>query len=310
MRTQLIRGVEFCLCRNTLREPAPAPPWADPAGVCPLCSQRINLNTGLGWAAFAPRPAPLFVDRHGGFHALFTAQPRSIRYLSGCTNPLTAAAAHDQPRLGLLAQPGNSVHLQAAHYQRWAIDNGVFGKARRGHTWGEADTDHYLRYLTRVTNRVDCSGVLFATAPDVLTFRDGEPFGDAWLTWFQSAPVFSRIRDLGLPAALVAQDGIADADPTSDAHWDMFDAVFLGGSDAFKTGEEAAAFVREAKRRGKWVHMGRVNGIGRLQRAQQMGCDSADGTFIGFGPDVNLPKLLDWLARTELVEPTERRSAA
>jgi hypothetical protein len=30
-----------------------------------------------------------------------------------------------------------------------------------------------------------------------------------------------------------------------------------------------------------------------------MGCDSADGTFLTFGPDVNLPRLLAWLERAD-----------
>jgi hypothetical protein len=29
--------------------------------------------------------------------------------------------------------------------------------------------------------------------------------------------------------------------------------------------------------------------------AKRMGCDSADGTFLTYGPDVNLPRLLSWL---------------
>jgi hypothetical protein len=42
--------------------------------------------------------------------------------------------------------------------------------------------------------------------------------------------------------------------------------------------------------------MGRVNSRRRLRIAAQMGCHSADGTFLAFGPDRNLPHLLGWLA--------------
>ena len=54
------------------------------------------------------------------------------------------------------------------------------------------------------------------------------------------------------------------------------------------------AKTAEAKRRGKQVHMGRVNSARRYRYAEAIGCDSADGTYIAFGPDVNLPKVLAW----------------
>jgi hypothetical protein len=41
--------------------------------------------------------------------------------------------------------------------------------------------------------------------------------------------------------------------------------------------------------------MGRVNSLTRLRYAEAIGCDSADGTYIVFGPDVNFPKVLGWL---------------
>jgi hypothetical protein len=41
--------------------------------------------------------------------------------------------------------------------------------------------------------------------------------------------------------------------------------------------------------------MGRVNSFRRLRYAQAIGCDSADGTYIAFGPNQNLPNVLAWL---------------
>lgn len=41
--------------------------------------------------------------------------------------------------------------------------------------------------------------------------------------------------------------------------------------------------------------MGRVNSGKRLKLADNWGCDTADGTFLAFGPDKNLPRLLAWL---------------
>jgi hypothetical protein len=77
--------------------------------------------------------------------------------------------------------------------------------------------------------------------------------------------------------------------------WPWFDVLFLGGSTAWKLGPAARRLTAEAKARGKRVHMGRVNSLRRLRYADATGCDSADGTFLAFGPDVNLPALLGWL---------------
>ncbi len=46
---------------------------------------------------------------------------------------------------------------------------------------------------------------------------------------------------------------------------DKLNALFLGGTDAFKLGEAAHALVVQALELGKHVHMGRVNGGRRLQ---------------------------------------------
>jgi len=120
-------------------------------------------------------------------------------------------------------------------------------------------------------------------APDVV--------GDAEATLKRSMPWLAYIRELGFPAALVAQDGLE----AMEVPWDDFDVLFIGGSTDWKLSDHAHALTLEAKRRGKWVHMGRVNSQVRLRRAALTGCDSADGTFIAFGPDVNLPRVLGWL---------------
>lgn len=223
-------------------------------------------------------------------------------YLSGVGNRDVEAAARHQPRLGMLAQPGNKLHATAGAYSRWGIDNGAFGvayAASKGERapWGNEDTERYLAYLERVTREVDCSRALFATAPDVLTFVGKWPVGDAAATWERSRLIFPRIRALGLPAALVAQDGMTETHPKwSD--WDEFDVLFLGGSDRFKLGWEGRTATLMAKRRGKLVHMGRVNSETRFRYAQEIGCDTADGTYIRFCPRKNLPDVLGWLDAT------------
>lgn len=121
-------------------------------------------------------------------------------------------------------------------------------------------------------------------APDVV--------GNAWLTHIESLPWLPRIRELGYPAAYVAQDGI-EKHPMMP--WPDFDVLFIGGTTDFKLGPIARELARQAKDEGKHVHMGRVNSLKRLRYANSIGCDSVDGTYLAFGPDYNLKVLLRWM---------------
>lgn len=155
----------------------------------------------------------------------------------------------------------------------WCADNGCFGSSYVG-------DDRWFEWLER--HAADADTCAFATAPDVV--------GDAAATLIRSAPFLPRIRALGYPAALVAQDGLESL----AVPWDTFDVLFIGGSTEWKLGPHAASLTAEAKRRGKWVHMGRVNSERRFKYARAIGCDSVDGTFLIYGPDANIGRLLAW----------------
>ncbi len=120
------------------------------------------------------------------------------------------------------------------------------------------------------------SGCLFAVAPDV--------YPDAPATLVRSRPYLGIIREMGFPAAFVGQNGAEDL----DLPWDEFDCLFIGGERTpnplfeWKVSRSAERLVRVARDRGKWVHMGRVNSLGRMKRAREMGCHSADGTFLKY----------------------------
>lgn len=160
----------------------------------------------------------------------------------------------------------------------WCADNGCFGKGYPG-------DEQWLAWLTKNAHAAaDC---LFATAPDVV--------GDARATLARSVPWLSKIRELGYPAALVAQDGLENL----DVPWDEFDVLFIGGSTEWKLGDAARDLVKEAKARGKRVHMGRVNSLRRYRYAEAIGCDTVDGTFLTFGPDKNLGRLRGWINNLE-----------
>lgn len=154
----------------------------------------------------------------------------------------------------------------------WCADNGCFSDK-----WDEAK---WWRFLTDNAHRSDTC--MFAVAPDIV--------GDAWRSHMKSQPWLAKIKALGYPVAYVIQDG-AHLHPIP---WIEFDVCFIGGSTKYKLGPHVREIVAEAKRRGKWVHMGRVNSERRWKYADAIGCDSVDGTFLTFGPDVNLPKVLAW----------------
>jgi hypothetical protein len=95
------------------------------------------------------------------------------------------------------------------------------------------------------------------------------------------------------PVAFVAQDGCT---PDS-APWDLMDCLFIGGSTEWKMSPRAFAVADEARQRGKWVHVGRVNSWSRFESWSDR-ADSCDGTFLAFGPAVNAPRVASWMDRT------------
>ncbi len=196
-----------------------------------------------------------------------------ITYLSGAMTPdVVSSHRHD---LGIMIQPrmGNAV---GALDGRWfAVDNDCFAQGDR------FEPEVWLRFLDKL--RQYRTTALFATAPDVV--------GDADATLLRSVPWFKSIKDRQYPVAFVTQDGCN----TSLIPWQDIDWLFVGGSTAWKLSDESWGLVREAKDKGKRVHVGRVNSLKRLRLCADHGADSADGTFLKYGPKVNWPRLVNWL---------------
>jgi len=180
-------------------------------------------------------------------------------------------------RIGCIVTPKQGNRLPQG--TRWSADNGCFGAGYPGDA-------AWLAWLGTYTpeERARCH---FAVAPDVV--------GDAKATLDRSMPWLPKIRALGYPAAFVAQDGLEHL----NIPWDAFDVLFIGGTTAWKLGPAARQLVAQAKALGKWVHAGRVNSQRRYVYMAAIGCDSADGTYIAFGPDRNLPQVLAWLRTTD-----------
>jgi hypothetical protein len=167
----------------------------------------------------------------------------------------------------------------------YACDNGKFGKGWPG-------PDKWFAWLERTVTRHGADRCLWAVAPDV-------PF-DAAGTLAESTPWLARIRSLGIPAAYAAQDGCENG---LMPPWDAFDVLFIAGTTEWKLSRVAAELADEARAHGLKVHMGRVNSEDRLRRAIAVGCDTADGTFLAFGPDTNLPRLMAWFTRMPKRQP-------
>lgn len=124
---------------------------------------------------------------------------------------------------------------------------------------------------------------LWVSCPDVV--------GDAEATLARFEEWEPEIRAAGLPVALVGQDGLEPA----AVPWDRIDAFFVGGSTGWKLSGDAARLCREAKSRGKWVHMGRVNSRDRVRHAVAVGCDSVDGTQFSWFADRWIPDGIRWI---------------
>lgn len=193
--------------------------------------------------------------------------------------------AMEAGRLGFIDTPAQGNKRPGG--LRWCADNGCYSDK-----WDEAKWWQFL-----LDNAHEADSCLFAVAPDVV--------GDAAATLAKSAPWLPKIRALGYPVAFVAQDGLE----LLPIPWDDFDVIFIGGTTEWKLSSHARDIAAEAKRRGMWVHMGRVNSERRFRYASAIGCDSVDGTFLTFGPDVNLPRLLRWLSTNDQLAMFEGWSA-
>lgn len=185
-----------------------------------------------------------------------------MMYLAGGYDLLVDARTRDD--IGYMLEPRMGRRI-ALSWVPFAIDNGCYS------TSFHFDLAWWIKDLIWVAMRY-LSTCLFVVAPDVV--------GNAWATFDRSFPLLPLIRQFGYRAAYVTQDGQDRFDPP----WDHFDVLFVGGSNAWKDSEASWALCREAKQRGKSVHVGRVNGLARLARCRREGVDSVDGTMLNYHP--------------------------
>lgn len=193
--------------------------------------------------------------------------------VSGSTASLRRALVY-RDYLGILTTPkaGNSIDAILETGLPWAIDNGAYSGF---------NATAFTKLLLKAEGQ---TRLLWVACPDVV--------GDAAATLVQFERWQPAIRRLHMPVALVGQDGLEDL----DVPWDEFECLFLGGSTEWKLSSEAWDLCREAKRRGKLVHMGRVNSLRRMRIAQVFGCDSIDGTSVSRYGDTYIRMYCKWIA--------------
>lgn len=161
--------------------------------------------------------------------------------------------------IGIDSGKGPIPGIEAGHC--WMLDNGAFSDKWSESAWMAA-LERWQPYT---------STCIAAVCPDVV--------GDAAATlerFRQYAPI---IQQYGYPVAFVTQDGLTmDMVP-----WAEFDVLFVGGTDNHKL-NESMPFIVEAKQRGLWVHVGRINSATRM--AQFWLADSSDGTMLAVEPSI------------------------
>jgi hypothetical protein len=196
--------------------------------------------------------------------------------------------------LGHLITPanGNSVDTLVDTGLCWAVDNAAFSGF---------DAGSFRRLLQRIAEKSRC---LFVVCPDVVA--DAKATIGLFSEWQE------EVKATGQPIAFVLQDGQEDL-PLPEA-----DAYFIGGSTKWKLSQQAADLSQEAKARGAWLHMGRVNSLRRMDAAAEMGCDSIDGSSASRFGDIKIPLYLRWIrnirreprALFTSIEPTSTRGLA
>lgn len=190
---------------------------------------------------------------------------------------LVTLERYRHPNLGVLVSPRGGCRVEELPRWTWGVDNDSFLK------WDEPAFE-------RLLNRIDgVQGCRFVALPDVV--------GDASATLDKFAD-WKHVRE-SQPIALVAQDGLT----IERTPWKEIDAIFIGGTTDWKLGAEARAIVSEARRRGLWVHMGRVNTRNRIRYARSIGCSSLDGSSFSRFSRTHLPWALKWASSEQLWEP-------
>src|ERR1700722_18752284 len=150
--------------------------------------------------------------------------------VTGCTKSVERFAVERPDRLGVLLTPlaGNRIGWAVERGLPWACDNSCFNGL---------DAPKWLGFLGKLA--ASEYKPQWVACPDVV--------GDAGKTWASFYVWEPVLRSLGLPVALVLQDGIERLkwNAPLPSTWERIAAVFVGGSTEFKLSDHAARLSRE-----------------------------------------------------------------
>lgn len=190
--------------------------------------------------------------------------------------------------LGLLMSAPRSRYTTEMEDIVWGMDNGRFV------CWNASDRswhpDRWDRhaFIRLMEAKRHIPGCRFVVAPDVLC--NAQATIEEFFTWRD------LIRGYGYPVALAAQDGVT----LGMIPWGAFDALFIGGSNAFKFSLVCRVIIYQARRQGLWVHWGRASTSNFLHYCKTLQVNSIDGSAFARFQNNRLPKMLQVLAHDQL----------
>lgn len=141
----------------------------------------------------------------------------------------------------------------------FAIDNGCFKSFNK---------DNWLRILDR--ERPHQARCEFVAIPDVVGCSHRT------MALFEYYRRFYEQELRGYRLAYVLQDGQEELPLRRILP--LVHYVFVGGTNAFKLGEDVKPLINLAQRKDVKVHVGRINSKERYDKFKSLGCDSCDGT--------------------------------
>lgn len=191
-------------------------------------------------------------------------------------------------RLGLLLGPSSGLTGIETGLPV-ALDNDRYSVWSKKKEW---DEKRYLRFL-KTANKVAGKTIWWAAVPDVVANPEET------MIWYSKwAPI---VMDIGLPPALVLQDGMTPDIVRSAPIQPV--ALFVGGTTRWKW-SNLPMWVRSFPKHP--VHVGRVNTYNGLVAAHKYGAASCDGT--GWWHHKQLRQLTKYLERSDSGIPLTRRS--
>lgn len=192
---------------------------------------------------------------------------RALLYLTGTGSSMK----HFPDSFGVMSSTERRISRGILEGRPWAMDNCAFTKGFQPDRF----FDKLIRYEPYRSN------CLFIVLPDVV--------GNAQATHSLFFEWFFAFERTGFPIAYVLQDGQEDFPIPREV-----DCLFIGGTNKFKLSKTAWEMARKGKEQGKWIHVGRVNSLTRVLKFDGI-ADSVDGNFLRFGPDINRPKIIEWM---------------